>query len=121
MATRIGVMSENVDGRTAVMTWTGLTQASTDVGDGANLNRFPERTVQVTGTFGVAGEVRLEGSNDGGANWGRLHDAWGALMTIISTIPVAIGDNPILIRPMVQAGDGTTNLTVTIAATKRGY
>jgi hypothetical protein len=82
--------------------------------------RFPDRTVQVTGTFGVGGSVAMEGSNDGGTTWGLLKDAYGVDIALTTAVCRAIGDNPMLIRPRVTAGDGTTNLTVTIAAAKRG-
>jgi hypothetical protein len=119
MATRTGVAADTLDGLTTLITWAGLTQASADVGDGAMTNKYPERTVQAIGTFGVGGSMALQGSNDG-TNWGALKDAYGVLIALTTSVPVAIGDNPLFIRPAITAGDGTTNLSCLVAARKWG-
>lgn len=64
---------------------------------------------QVTGTFGAAGSVQIEGSNDG-VNWIIL----GAALTAAGFFAgLGVGVRPKFIRPNVTAGDGTTALTVT--------
>ena len=66
---------------------------------------------QVTGTFGVAGSVQMEGSNDG-ANWILLPGTI-ALTAAGLFAPMTVNVRPKFIRPNVTAGDGTTALTVT--------
>lgn len=78
---------------------------------GAQWQLPPFRTVffQAFGTFGAAGSVQLEGSNDG-LNWGKLSPA--ALTAAGCFAPLGNNENPKYIRPHVTAGDGTTSLTV---------
>lgn len=66
---------------------------------------------QVTGTFGAAGSVQMEGSNDG-TNWVILPGAT-ALTSAGFFAPATAGVRPKFVRPNVTAGDGTTALTVT--------
>jgi hypothetical protein len=66
---------------------------------------------QVTGTFGAAGSVQMEGSNDG-VNWIILPGS-AALTAAGFFAPATAGVRPKFIRPNVTAGDGTTALTVT--------
>ncbi|KKK57679.1 hypothetical protein LCGC14_3052050 [marine sediment metagenome] len=76
---------------------------------------FADKTVHVKGTFGVGGNVIIEGSNDG-VTWVTLTDPQGtALNTITTETLEAILENPLYIRPRVSAGDGTTDLDVILA------
>ena len=86
---------------------------------------FSDKTMQIFGTFGAAGSVTLEGSNDprvitdsGNAVWFALIDPQGSTITKTSAAGEAILENPRFIRPRCTAGDGTTNLTVIICAKK---
>lgn len=65
---------------------------------------------QVTGTFGAAGSVQIEGSNDG-ATWVKLSPA--ALTSAGLFAALGVTERPKFVRPNVTAGDGTTALTVT--------
>lgn len=65
--------------------------------------------VQVTGTFGTGGSVKLEGSNDG-VNWVGLSPTALAAAGFFGAL--GNGEHPKYIRPNVTAGDGTTALTV---------
>jgi hypothetical protein len=86
--------------------------ANGDSGDGVTLAVWQDRTVQVVGTFGAAGSVTLQGSNDGGTTWATLTDPQGAALTFTATGLRQILELPHMIRPAVTAGDGTTALNV---------
>lgn len=91
--------------------WSGL--LNTDTGSLVDRVEYADRSVQVTGTFGVGGNCRIEGSNDG-ANWATLTDPQGNALDITAAKIEAISENPLYVRPNITAGDGTTNLAVTI-------
>jgi hypothetical protein len=115
MATRTPTITYAPNGfaKIAQAVWTGLTQASSDVGDGVELPGS-DRTVQLSGTLGTGGQVPIEGSNDG-TNWGAVHDAAGDAIVLNAANEVAqIVEAPRYIRPGTTGGDGTTDLTVTL-------
>jgi hypothetical protein len=96
-----------------LMTWTGLLNG--DTGAPLTFHDYPDRTFQVTGTFGTGGSVNLEGSNDG-TNWAILTDPQGNAITKTAAGMEAVTETPRYMRPNVTAGDGTTDLTVTVFA-----
>lgn len=102
-----------------IFVWSGL--ANGDDGNGADYGfGAGGRTVQVGGTFGVGGNLAVEGSNDG-TTWYTLNDLAGsALGTITAAGLHSIREEPLYIRPHVTAGDGTTSLTVTLVVRKNG-
>lgn len=67
---------------------------------------------QAEGTFGAAGSVQLEGSNDN-VNWHKLSPA--ALTAAGFFAALGVTEVPKYLRPNVTAGDGTTAITVTAA------
>lgn len=96
-----------------VITWTGLTFATTDDGDPLEMPGSADRSVQVTGTLGAGGSVRIEGSNDG-VNYAALNDPQGNVLDIATLKIEQVLDLTRYIRPRITAGDGTTSLTVTM-------
>ena len=90
--------------------WSGLLNG--DTGLPVYAADYPEKHIQITGTFGVGGTVVLEGSSDGGTTWALLHTRQGGDVTVTAAGVRTVGENPLLIRPRVSAGDGTTNLVV---------
>jgi hypothetical protein len=98
-----------VGNRAVLVTWTGLLNGD----DGAPFEAadFDYDTLQATGTFGTGGSITMQGSNDGTA-WVTLTDEANAALTFTA----AGGDKAVQnfrhIRPIVTAGDGTTNLAV---------
>ena len=80
---------------------------------------YADKSVQVSGTFGAAGSVSIEGSNDG-STWHVLNDSRGEgnAITLTAADTRTIMENPLFIRPNVTAGDGTTALTVSIVGRK---
>ncbi|SFT71423.1 hypothetical protein [Mesorhizobium sp. YR577] len=98
----------------ALATWTSLVNGET--GNSASITRWSNnKTVTVTGTFGAGGSVAIQGSNDG-STFVPLHDPRGVAIAITTAGAALIEENPLFIRAVVTAGDGTTNLKVMIAA-----
>lgn len=96
---------------TCLLTWTSLD--SDDSGDPADMLDYPSMTVAVSGTFGAAGSVTVQGSLDG-TNWFAMTDAQGNAITKTSAGIEEIVEAPRYVRPLVTGGDGTTSLTVKI-------
>lgn len=119
MATRTPTVTK-IDDNTVKFVWTGLTKTTDDVGAPISAVHadYMDRTVHVTGTMGAAGNLRIAGSNDGGANYSALNDSFGTALNITTLNAVkAINENPLFTRPEVTAGEnGVTDITVTIIA-----
>jgi hypothetical protein len=93
---------------------------------------FTDRSVHVLGTFGAAGSVAIEGSNEAAPTENTQANAIGLVDPFASSPGVAlaitaagikqIGQVVYAIRPHVTAGDGTTSLTVNmlVVAPARG-
>lgn len=97
----------------AVVVWTGLLNG--DSGSPVELPEFPDKTFQITGTFGAGGSINAEGSNDG-TNYSILTDPQGNQITKTAAAMEVAEESPRYTRPNVTAGDGTTSLTVTMVA-----
>jgi len=95
------------------VTWPAL--ANGDTGEACDVVALPDKTVQVVGTFGTGGSITMQGSNDG-TNWATLTDPLGNDITFTATGLKTLLENPLYIRPIVTAGDGTTSLTAILAA-----
>lgn len=95
-----------------VTSWTGLLNG--DDGDPLAMPNAADRSVQVIGTFGVGGNLRIEGSNDGGTTWATLTDPQGNALDVTAAKIEMITEITELVRPRVTVGDGTTNLAVHI-------
>jgi len=116
MATRQPSMTDvTPSGRTRLATWTGLLNG--DDGGYVDWVDFADRCFQVTGTFGTGGSVTMQGSNDG-TNWSSLSDPQGNVLTFTSSRLEQALELPRYVRPNVTAGDGTTNLVVTLCMRK---
>src|SRR3990167_4946041 len=75
---------------------------------------YADRSVQVFGTFGAGGNLRIEGSNDDGTTYAVLSDPQGNALNISAAKVESITEVTRLTRPFVSAGDGTTDLDVVI-------
>jgi hypothetical protein len=71
--------------------------------------------MQIVGTFGAAGNVNIEGTNDN-ANYATLHDPFGNSLAFTSAGIKEVLENTLTIRPNCTAGDGTTSLVCTMIA-----
>lgn len=101
--------------RTVRITWSGLLNG--DSGEPIDWGLYADRSVQVKGTFGVGGSVSMQGSNDD-QNFNDLSDLRGAALAITTAKIEQVEDVTKQIRPLVTAGDGTTNLAVVLFARK---
>lgn len=112
MATRTPTINYALNGQrnAALVTWSGLLNGD----DGAPFENadFVDRTAEVFGTFGVGGSVTLEGTNV--ASYVALTDPQGNAITKTAVGIEIVEEAPRFTRPRVTAGDGTTNLTVTL-------
>jgi len=117
MATRTYTASrlQTVGDDVMVVTWAGLLQSSSDDGNAFTSPGWADRSVQVTGTLGVGGSVRIEGSNDG-TNYAPLTDPQGNALDITTLKIETVTELCAYIRPRITAGDGTTNLNVILLA-----
>ncbi len=107
------------DDKTVIIRWSGL--LNTDYGEPVRVARYPDKTVQITGTFGTTAVVAMEGSNlDTPGSWGDCGDQTGTVLSIGELEPVVIAESPLWIRPIVSAGDGDTDLVCTIVCVARG-
>ena len=94
-----------------IVTWPNL--ANGDDGKPIELANFADRSVQVTGEFGVGGLVRIEGSING-TDYAPLTDPQGNNLDINTAKIEAVAELVRWIRPRVTAGDGSTAITVTM-------
>lgn len=94
--------------KTVIYTWV---LANGDTGNPIEMPSFADRSIQVVGTFGAGGNLRIQGSNDG-TNYATLTDPQGNDLNITAAKIEQVTEVVRWIRPNVTAGDGTTNLTV---------
>ena len=113
MATITHTKQNTSNSRTILMTWTGL--ANGDEGTSIPFSQYTDKSIQVTGIFGPGGSVRFEGTNNG-VDWGVLTDPQGNPLDVTTAKIEMVTEATWLVRPRVTAGDGTTNLSVTLLA-----
>jgi hypothetical protein len=82
-----------------------------DTGVPVEMPGFADRSVQVEGTFGSGGNLRIQGSNNG-TKYLPLTDPQGNDLNITTAKIEQVTEVVRWIRPNVTAGDGTTSLTV---------
>lgn len=100
--------------RTEVYRWTAIPQ--NENGNAVEIPRSADKSVHIKGTFGGA-TVHLKGSNDAdGASYVILKDALGVLISLTAEDIRQVLPSPLLVRPEVVGGDGTTAITVTIVS-----
>ena len=107
MAERTHSDIPNINFNTRGIKWVGLLNG--DTGDAVEMAAWPDRSVQVHGTFGTGGSITFQGSNDG-TNWFALTDPQGNAITKTAAGLEAVTELTRYIRPSVTAGDGTTDL-----------
>jgi hypothetical protein len=108
--TRSGVM---------LYTWSAMTKATDDIGTAVEVPALADRSVQVLGTLGTGGSVRIEGSNQAtpsadATDWHVLTDPQGNNLDVAALKTEAITEPVLWIRPRITAGDANTSLNVTI-------
>lgn len=99
----------------AIYKWTGLD--SDDSGDPVQVPHGADITVQVYGTFGAGGSLSIQGAAEiVSPTYAILNDSRGEgnAMTFTAADIRQLQEAPVLLRPIVTAGDGTTSLTCLI-------
>ncbi len=117
MSERAATMVVN-DDKTVTVTWSGL--LNNDTGAPVYLARYPDKTMQNTGTFGSGGKVTMQGSNLATPSWGALNDAQGVVIAPTTNECILIAGSSLQIRPSVSDGDGDTDLVCTLICVARG-
>ena len=115
MAVVVPTIEYQIDGHAnlARITWTPL--ANGDSGSPVEMGDWADRTVQITGTFGAGGSVNMEGSNYKASEtpvYAILTDPQGNAVTKTTAAIEVFEESPLIIRPNVTAGDGTTAIQV---------
>ncbi len=111
MATRTPTVTHSGDGSVITVVWSGLLNG--DDGAAVAYERWADRSIQVTGTFGAGGNMRWQGSNNAGASFIVLTDPQGTALNLGAGAIKAVSEITELAQPLVTAGDGTTDLVVT--------
>ncbi len=101
--------------RSWVALWETLTTTN-DTGRAITLPAHSDRSVQITGTFGVGGTVVIQGSNDG-TNFVTLNDFQGNALSFTAEDLENISQATHFIRPFISGGDGTTDLDISLLLT----
>lgn len=113
MATVNGVVTDvSQDGSVRKIVWSPLTTTNSD-GAPAQWCEYMDRCIQFHGTFGAAGTIVLQGSNDG-SNWFTLNDVQATAISKTAAAIEQVTELPLYVRPLVTGGDGTTSLTATL-------
>lgn len=99
------------------MFWETCTSANA-TGTAVEEFQWSDRSVQITGTFGTSGNLQIQGSNDG-TNYVVLTDPQGNDLDITAAGIKQISEVTKYVRPVVTAGDGTTDLDVTLMAARK--
>lgn len=116
MATRTATVNYAPNGHRNIVqvVWTGLLNG--DDGSPVELPGYADRSIQVVGTLGAGGNVRVQGADDAVPTYATLSDPQGNALDINAAGIKAISEVSKLTRPLITAGDGTTDLTVTMVA-----
>lgn len=99
-----------------ICTWQNLLNG--DEGASFELPISNDRSIQVSGNFGVGGAVSLQGSNDG-ISYFSLADAQGIALNFTTGKIEIILELTRYIKPVVTGGDVDTDLKVVVLA-RRG-
>ncbi len=85
------------------------------------LGPYSEATLEITGTFGPSGSIKLEVSQDRGWSWATAVDDGGSALVFttpgLKMFQYTAGE---LFRLSVTGSDGTTSLDATLIATVGG-
>ena len=101
----------------SVQSWTWGPMANADTGAPISLVLWADRCVQVTGTFGAGGTIVFEGSN--ASTYATLNNAQGTAISLTAAGLKQVVELPLLARPNVTAGDGTTSLTCVLVVRRQ--
>lgn len=105
------VRTNTTNSATMLVSWPAMQNG--DDGLPVDFSQYADRSVQVAGTFGVGGTVRIEGTING-TDYAPLTDPQGNDLDMMSAKIESISELVRFIRPRVIGGDGTTSLNVSI-------
>jgi hypothetical protein len=95
---------------------TSWTLTGTETGDAETSPQYPEKSVQVKGTF-AGGTVLIEGSNDGGTTYFTLTDPQGNPLAFTAAGGERITENVTKVRP--RASVAVTSVTIELVSQSR--
>jgi hypothetical protein len=75
---------------------------------------------QALGTFGASATITMQGSLDGGSTYFTLKDPADTDAALAAAGGVALRDKPLLIRPALTSGDGSTDVDVYLMIARSG-
>lgn len=111
-----GTSQATTSGDYAVVTFAGGNFANGDLSAALGLHDFIDRTISISGTWGVGGTAVWQGSNDG-SNYFTLKDPNGnAISWSAANAMFQCNYTPLFSRVAVTAGDGTTSLVAIVTA-----
>lgn len=93
-----------------------------DESNDLDIFNYPEKTIEVSGTFGAGGTINIRGKNITSAtvtDYLALHRAdkpQTNLTGLTAVILAGVVEDPRFVKADVSAGDGTTALTITVIA-----
>ncbi len=102
----------NRNDRATTVTWTSVTETDTATAAG-QLGRYPDKTVQVTGTFDSA-TVTMQGSMDG-SNWTNLTTNGVTAASLTAAGMLWLWETPLYIKPLISGGGSNQSLTIVIS------
>jgi hypothetical protein len=101
--------------------WDGLLNG--DDGQPIDLGAYADRTIQVLGTPGVGGNLKVEGSllpePTLDADFATLTDPQGNLLDVTGAKIEAVSEATRWLRPHITAGDGSTNFSIILLAIRK--
>ena len=118
MATKTPTVDHGGDGAVKYLKYAAM--ANGDIGSPIAWADWADRSVGVYGTFGVAGNLRWEGSNKAApdpavaTDWHPLSDPQGNVLDFTTAKHEAVTEVVRWARPRVTAGDGATALDVEV-------
>lgn len=107
---------EKGDGSILAVKWSDLTTTNTS-GTPVSAVEWADRTIQFTGTFGVGGTIKLQGTLDedpASSNYYDVTDPQGNAVSKTAAGIESITEIVRWIKPVVTSGDGTTSLNATL-------
>src|SRR5258706_4000685 len=72
-----------------------------------------DHSIQCEGLFGAGTNIQIQGSNDG-QNYHALTDPYSNTINMGSAQLRQTTEDTVWIKPVISAGDGTANLTITV-------
>ena len=98
---------------TILVRWLTLTDDGSDTGQPFVCPAFADKSIQLIGTLGAAGQCTIEGSNmPSTPTYATLNDMQGQALVMVALGIETVLENTYLVRPSITAGDGTTDLDV---------